>query len=216
MTDQSTVYPPSRDTYVLLGAVTDVEGRRFLDLGCGNGLVGAYAAAMGADVVCADVNPDAVAHASARAEDMGVVVTGLVSDLFGRVEGLFDVITFNPPYLPTSRLNLKGPCATCQWPSWEEGPARTFRCRSPKWLAYDGGRKGRELTDRFIEGVGRHLAPEGRALLIAIADNDVPDLLRTASGRGLTGKIVDECEAPDETLFLVELRHKKRRFWQRA
>jgi release factor glutamine methyltransferase len=65
--------------------------------------------------------------------------------MFAGLRGPFDLVLFNPPYLPTRQ---------------EE--------RIDDWLefALDGGETGREVIRRFAAGVYRVLAPGGRILLI--------------------------------------------------
>ncbi len=69
-------------------------------MGCGSGANAILAAQRTDDVVAVDVNPHAVSAAAANAANNGVAerVRCAVSDLFEHVEGLFDVIVFDPPF----------------------------------------------------------------------------------------------------------------------
>lgn len=96
------VFPPT-PVSDLLGRVvlsTVQPGQRVLDMGCGSGANAILAAQHTDDVVAVDVNPHAVSAAAANAASNGVGdrVRCAVSDLFERVEGLFDVIVFDPPF----------------------------------------------------------------------------------------------------------------------
>jgi release factor glutamine methyltransferase len=73
---------------------------RVLDMGTGSGVSGILAARAGATVVAVDVNPKAVACARANAARNGVAdrMTCLEGDVFGPVEGDFDLIVFDPPF----------------------------------------------------------------------------------------------------------------------
>lgn len=79
--------------------VRELPGRpQLLDLGCGSGVVGLLAWVHGARVVATDIDPRAVA--AARDNELYDVRQG---DLFEAVRGeRFDVVCFNPPYLPGS------------------------------------------------------------------------------------------------------------------
>lgn len=111
-------------------------GQRVLDLGCGSGVVGALAARAGARVTAVDL--DARAVAAARRNGIADARRG---DLFAPLDGeRFDLVCFNPPYLPG------------------EPAGRAFG------LALYGGPK-LEVVTRFVEEVERHLAPGGRALV---------------------------------------------------
>ena len=110
-----------------------------LEVGCGSGLVSQELAGQVESLVALDINP----HAVRAARERGVEVVR--SDLFGGIKGKFDLIIFNPPYLPTQQAE-----------------------RSDQWINYalDGGESGRETIGRFLLNLADHLQPEGRALLL--------------------------------------------------
>lgn len=144
------VYPPSDDSYMLADVVNsmDIKGKRFLEIGCGSGIVAITAAVRGADVTAVDINPKAVECTLRNAEKSGVRVKAFVSNLFENVEGQYDVIAFNPPYLPGT----------------EEDPDYD--------VAWSGGEEGREVIDRFLENVDKYLKPCGVLLLVQSSLND--------------------------------------------
>ncbi|KQT08080.1 methyltransferase [Ramlibacter sp. Leaf400] len=116
---------------------------RLLDLGCGGGPGGLVAAQACADahpaLVLADINPRALqfARANAALADAQDVVFAQ-GDLYAAVEGAFDLIVSNPPYL-------------------NDAAQRTYR--------HGGGEWGEGLSERIVrEGLER-LAPGGRLLL---------------------------------------------------
>ena len=96
------IYEPREDTELLLSVVLKVmkPNMHVLDMGTGTGIIAIWAAKKGAKVVGVDVNPKAVEVAEANAEKEGVEAEFKVSDLFQNVDGKFDLIVFNPPYLP--------------------------------------------------------------------------------------------------------------------
>ncbi len=71
-------------------------GGKFLDLGCGIGVVGLVAAKLGAEVTMSDVNRRALKVARMNAKKLGVTAKVTNSDLYSKV-GSFDVIASNPP-----------------------------------------------------------------------------------------------------------------------
>jgi len=87
----------------LLGEAVLAEVReddRVLDMGTGCGVNAILAASRAAEVVAVDMNPQAVEAARANVERNGVSgrVEVLASDVFSNVEGLFDLIIFDPPF----------------------------------------------------------------------------------------------------------------------
>jgi 16S rRNA (guanine1207-N2)-methyltransferase len=82
---------------MLLEALQGARVERALDVGCGNGLIGAWLTASGADVACVDT--DAFALEAARltlAQTPGARV--FASDVYSDVEGPFTHIVTNPPF----------------------------------------------------------------------------------------------------------------------
>jgi release factor glutamine methyltransferase len=81
--------------------------KSFLELGAGSGLLSIYAAKRGADVVATDINPIAVQCVLANAEENGVAIRALESDLFDRIPlQQFDCILINPPYYKRTPSSL--------------------------------------------------------------------------------------------------------------
>jgi release factor glutamine methyltransferase len=77
----------------------DLRGKRFLDMGTGSGPIAVLAAAAGALVTAADINPRAVALAAENLRRNGLAGEAVESDVFAALEGRrFDVICFNIPF----------------------------------------------------------------------------------------------------------------------
>ena len=145
------VYKPAEDSYMLQRHVERLVWGRVLDVGTGSGIQ-AVTAAKKADVsrvVAIDINPEAIEAALWRASDESVLekMKFVVSDLFEKVEGAFDWIIFNPPYLPS-----------------EGGLA------DPTW---DGGKGGFETTERFLRDARGRLAVGGSILLIYSSETGI-------------------------------------------
>lgn len=177
MNDEQTLYGAGGDTYLLLDAVLDygVEGRRVLELGCGRGLLSTTCAAEGAEVTAVDLVARAVHALAEQAAAAGLCVETHHSDLLSALPGRqFDVIAFNPPYVPSDAL-----------PTLADGA-------SPRDLALLGGPRGRLVIDRLLQTVVAALAPtpDSRLFMVTCAQNDPNDVMRFAREHGLHGRIV--------------------------
>jgi SAM-dependent methyltransferase len=75
--------------------------RRALDLGCGSGAGGVVLAknSICRKLVLSDINESALQLARVNAKAAGVDATIAYSDLFDQLDGEFDLIVANPPYL---------------------------------------------------------------------------------------------------------------------
>jgi len=76
----------------------DIAGRRVLDAGCGNGVLGIAAKLLGAgEVVGVDLDPLAIQVAERNGRRARVDVTWRHTDI-SAVEGPFDTVLMNPPF----------------------------------------------------------------------------------------------------------------------
>lgn len=78
----------------------DLQGRDFLEIGCGTGVLSVFAARFGAKrIVSIDVNETAVANAKLNFKRFGIKnADAILSNVFSEVRGEFDVVTWNAPY----------------------------------------------------------------------------------------------------------------------
>lgn len=90
--------------HLALEALTGLNAPRVLDVGTGTGALalGIKAARPDATVTATDLSGDALALARENAVLNGLAVTFVQADLLLGVNGPFDLIVSNPPYLPVS------------------------------------------------------------------------------------------------------------------
>ena len=106
------VFPPhlTLSTKILLDFVETLplENRRFLELGCGSGIISLLAARNGALTTASDINETALDYLRAAAEENNLKVNCVLSDLFTDIEEpYFDYIVINPPYYPKKPESVK-------------------------------------------------------------------------------------------------------------
>jgi hypothetical protein len=112
-----------------------------LDLCTGSGIQALLAASHSRRVVAVDINPRAVQCARFNCQASGVNnIEVRLGDLYEPVgDASFDLITANPPFVPSPRDSLK------------------YR---------DGGRSGEDVQSRIIAGLPQYLAPGGMAQMV--------------------------------------------------
>ena len=149
----SDIYQPSEDSFLMLEAISDLsfEGKETLDVGTGSGILGLYAATQGGIVTVSDIDDAAIRRVEKVAQSLRVTIRTVVSDLFSKIRGQFDVIMFNPPYLPSMVIED---------------------------ATIDGGRKGRVLAEKFLRLLPRHLKKDGTVFLLLSSLNDPASLIR--------------------------------------
>lgn len=102
--------------------------------------------------LAADLSPEALAVARENAKRNGVSAAFVLSDLFAEIEGSFDLITANPPYIPSGQLEDLMP---------------EVRDHEPR-MALDGDEDGLAFYRR-IAGQAPDYLREGGWLLMEIA-----------------------------------------------
>lgn len=105
------VFSPTiwKDTQFFSEEVVIGEGRTFLEIGCGSGVISVLAAIRGAKVTAVDINEVAVCNTQENARRHGVEdrLKVLKSDIFNALEGLkFDCIFWNVPFAHTDKKEL--------------------------------------------------------------------------------------------------------------
>jgi release factor glutamine methyltransferase len=173
------VLDPRPETESLVEASTAIlrdrrdERLRILDLGVGSGsllcaLLVEFANARGVGV---DISTDAVDVALGNLDACGLSERGeiRVGDWTNGLEGLFDLIVSNPPYIPTAHLSRL---------------PREVRDFDP-WLALDGGIDGLAAYRRILKESRRILAPGGW-LLAEFGANQAAAVTAIANQCGFT------------------------------
>ena len=144
------MFEPPSDSWLLVDVMRSrglAQGARVLDVFTGSGVLAVAAGRQGArEVTAVDISRRAALCARVNGRLNGTRVRGLHGDLFEPVVGeRFDLITANPPYVPSEGESIP-----------RAGAAR----------AWEGGPDGRVLVDRFSARVRDHLAPGGTVLMV--------------------------------------------------
>ena len=145
------VYAPAEDTFLLLSAVEVTKGQRVLEMGCGTGIIALHCTKAGCLVTAADINRGAVDNAMMNAAINHLNMEVIESDLFENVNGKFDAIIFNPPYL-----------------SSRDSDGLSDAEKRP----LVGGDRGHELSVRFLEETREHLADGGKIYLLTSSESE--------------------------------------------
>ncbi|MFC1691649.1 HemK2/MTQ2 family protein methyltransferase [Nanoarchaeota archaeon] len=139
------LYEPREDSFLLQKEVSKYATGDVLDIGTGTGVQAFEALKQKRvkSVIGVDLNPEAIKYCKKEKNNLRTKkeISFLKSDLFSKLKNKkFDTIIFNPPYLPAD----------------------------PKYpdKALDGGKKGYEIIERFIEDSNPHLNEKGIVLVL--------------------------------------------------
>jgi len=132
-----------------------VRPKRVLDLCTGSGCLAILAARAfpEARVDASDVSRDALAVAARNVRSHKRRIRLIRSDLFQNIEGRYDLILSNPPYVSTPSMRKLPP-----------------EYRHEPGLALGGGRDGLQFVSQILAGAAQHLTPKGM-LMCEIGEN---------------------------------------------
>ncbi len=148
------VYEPDEDTYFLTEQIRKlIKTRKFesvLEMGTGSGYISLSIADKVNKILGVDINSKAVEFAEKNRKEQKIEnVEFKLSNLFEGVAEKFDLIFFNPPYLP-----------------------------GKEDLSCDGGEKGQELIEKFLIEVKNHLNEGGIGVILLSSFNNISELER--------------------------------------
>ena len=147
------VLDPRGDTETLIALALQRPAERILDLGTGTGAIGITLAAEWSDatLIATDLSDKALKVARRNAKRLGVSerCQFIKSDWFSAIEGAFDLIVSNPPYISQTEVAGLAPEVKYHEPLIALSPGEDALC------AY------REISSQAM----RYLTPDARLLL---------------------------------------------------
>ncbi|TWI36964.1 peptide chain release factor N(5)-glutamine methyltransferase [Paracoccus sulfuroxidans] len=161
---------PRPDTEALVEAALKHPFRRVLDLGTGTGaiLISLLAERPGATGLGTDLSEAALAVARRNAAAIGVEAQFLLSDWLAEVQGRFDLIVSNPPYIALAEMAGLSP----EVREWE-----------PRMALTDEG-DGLAAYRAIVSAAPRHLEPGGW-LMVEIGPTQAADVMALMRDAGL-------------------------------
>lgn len=176
------VYEPAEDSFLLekiiLNEVSILANNNsdlnFLEVGIGSGIQLKAAEKAGVkknNIFGCDINFTAVENCKKLGYNC------IVSNLFENINESFDVIVFNPPYLPKNKIE-----------------------DSESQIITTGGKLGSEIPNDFLEQAKKHLKKEGRIFLL------VSSLTKGLDFSSFQKKIIGEEKLFFEKLIVYELK----------
>jgi len=172
------IYQAAEDSYLLSKEIKKFLKKQknktlsILDMGSGTGIQAQTCKDLGfKNIITTDINPEAIKHLKKNGFNT------IQSNLFSNIKQKFDLIIFNPPYLPEDK-------------------------REPKdsQIATTAGKKGYEIIIKFLSQAKTHLNKKAIIILLFSSLSQPKILLAKARGLAFGIKLLNK-----ENLFFEEL-----------
>ncbi|MFX0174920.1 MAG: HemK2/MTQ2 family protein methyltransferase [Candidatus Hodarchaeota archaeon] len=210
------VYTPSDDTYLIIDYFKDnidemyFDGikleniKKILDLGTGTGIIALFLQMMkqsfsqfNPKIYASDILEDAIRCAKKNEQSNNIrnEIIFIQSDLFESfpisLENCFNIIIFNPPYLPSLEFNNK------------------IRKKFKIDVTWNGGKKGIEVFARFIKQVKKFLVLNKKSYIYYVSSDkaDLSELNNIIYNEGFSYTILDKKHIFFENIFLNRLEY---------
>lgn len=158
-----------------------IEGDIVLDLGTGSGVIAVFLAEKAGKVIATDISPAAVQCAKINADlnDRKEKIEVRQGNLFEPVKGeKFDLIVFNPPYLPGKARNLL----------------------EQAWFD-----ENQELICKFFKQAGEFINPGGRIEIAYSNFGNIFQLEEIIGHFGFKFEVTAEMRTPFEKIYLYQI-----------
>ncbi|MBQ2114055.1 MAG: peptide chain release factor N(5)-glutamine methyltransferase [Selenomonadales bacterium] len=167
---------PRPDTEILveeaIRLLAEKEAPRIVDIGTGSGaiLLSVLKGTEGSTGVAVDLSPAALAVAKSNGERLGLADRAefRLGDLYAPVDGLFDAILSNPPYIPVRDMEGLSP-----------------EVKQEPEMALVGGVDGLDFYRRLIDDAPRYLK-EGGIVLFEVGIGEAQDVAELGKRRGFS------------------------------
>lgn len=184
---KSTIYEPREDSYLIKESLINHLKKQknkdisILDMGTGSGVLAITCKDLGFNnITTVDVNIDVINHIKTNYKSFKIVNSDLFSSKLLENQK-FDLIVFNPPYLPEN--------------SDEPDDSKTYTT---------AGKKGYEIIIRFLSQTTTHLNPNGKILLLFSTLSKPEIILNKAKKLGYKYNLLAEKKLFFEKLFVYE------------
>jgi HemK-related putative methylase len=173
------VYMPREDSHLLQKEVLNYAKGSILDMGAGSGIQAETAASLRKvkKVLAVDKSIPAVEFCRSKLKSKKIKI--LKSNLFSKIpKQKFDTIIFNPPYLPEDKV---------------------------KHPALDGGKKGYEVLEKFLNKVNKYLDTDGIILIVFSSQTNRDKVDEIIRNNMFESKLLNSAHFFFEELFVYKI-----------
>ncbi|MBC9246626.1 peptide chain release factor N(5)-glutamine methyltransferase [Paracoccus sp. 11-3] len=177
---------PRPDTETLVEAALSLPWKSVLDMGTGTGaiLISLLAARTGTSGTGTDISEAALDVARRNAQIIGVTAAFHRADWYDGVDGRFDLIVSNPPYIALDEMTGLAPDVRL----WEPESALT------------DGKDGLSAYRVIAAGAARHLTPGGN-MLVEIGPSQASDVSALFNDAGALTRVIPDLDGRDRVVL---------------
>ncbi len=177
------IYQPREDSFMLSDYLKNYAYGSVLDVGTGSGILADTASKNPkvTKVLGVDINKRALEYCHMNIRNKKVEFKH--SDLFSNINGKYDVIVFNPPYLPKGNDGIQD-------------------------KALIGGKQGYETLKKFLCNAGKYLNKNGKILVVfsSLTGKDAVD--ETIRKNKMKFKLIERSRAFFEDIYMYLIEKK--------
>lgn len=162
------MYKPSEDTFLLAECIEHIKGDKALDICTGSGYIAYILSKNFKQVVATDI--DFKTLLDAKRDNISYICCDSCSCLNTK----FDLITVNPPYLPSDKIED---------------------------ITIDGGKEGIEITLKIVDRCMHLMHENSRMFVVSSSLANINKLLKIVK---LNGKIVNSKRIGFEDIVIIE------------
>ena len=175
------IYTPKEDSELLKSVIKKYAKGTILDMGTGTGILAKEATETAKKVLAVDINKKAIEYCKNNIKNEKI--TFKQSDLFENIKEKFDLIIFNPPYLPEDK--------------------------KAKDISLDGGKKGHELIEKFLKQAKTHLKLNGKILLLYSSSTNKEKIQQIIKENNYDSKIIKTKKLFFEEIYVALIKKRK-------
>ncbi|MFB6075960.1 MAG: HemK2/MTQ2 family protein methyltransferase [Candidatus Aenigmatarchaeota archaeon] len=172
------IYETGEDSELLANNMEIEDNEKVLDIGTGSGVMALIASKNAKYVLGVDINRKAIEISKSNAYNNKIKnVEFKKSDLFEKINKKYDVILFNPPYLPTEEEDR----------------------------IWSGGKNGRKIIERFSKEFKEYLKEDGKVYMVISSLTGKEEVEKIFKNEGMNVYTKGEKKIPWEILYVLKI-----------
>tara|TARA_Y100000310_G_scaffold337668_2_gene425341 strand:- start:714 stop:1268 length:555 start_codon:yes stop_codon:yes gene_type:complete len=183
-----TIYQPAEDSYLLSDVLKKYLKNKnktisILDMGSGSGIQAQTCQDLKfKNIITSDIDIESINHLKKQG------FKAIHSNLFSNIYDKFDLIIFNPPYLPLDK-------------------------REPKdsQINTTAGKKGYEIIIKFLNQSKKHLTKQGEILLLFSSLSQPKIIINKAKELGYELELLNKLKLDFEQLYVYKIKKEKKK-----